>query len=62
MTTLTYECENYLSPPLDTQLYIQKKSGVIGGGMKEIYFFSIWRKASKWPKCVAEIIAFKDSD
>ena len=27
MTTLIYQCENYLSPPLDTPLYIQKKSG-----------------------------------
>ena len=25
MTTLIYQCENYLSPPLDTPLYIQKK-------------------------------------
>ena len=24
MTTLIYQCENYLSPPLDTPLYIQK--------------------------------------
>ena len=26
MTTLIYQCENYFSPPLDTPLYIQKKS------------------------------------
>ena len=24
MTTLIYQCENYLSPPLDIPLYIQK--------------------------------------
>ena len=27
MTTLIYQCENYLIPPLDPPLYIQKKSG-----------------------------------
>ena len=26
MTALIYQSENYLSPPLDTLLYIQKKS------------------------------------
>ena len=36
MTTLIYQCENYLSPPLDTPLYIQKKIRSIGREMKEI--------------------------
>ena len=36
MTTLIYQCENYLIPPLDTPLYIQKKIRSIGGEMKEI--------------------------
>ena len=40
--------------------YIYKKIRSIGREMKEI-FFPILRKASEWPKCVAEIIAFKDS-
>ena len=35
MTTLIYQCENYLSSPLDTPLYIQKKSRLIGGEMKK---------------------------
>ena len=37
MTTLIYQCENYLNPLLDTPLYIQKKKiRSIGGEMKEI--------------------------
>ena len=40
-------------------LHIQKIRS-IGREMKE-FFFPILRKASEWPKCVAEIIAFKDS-
>ena len=36
MTTLIYQCENYLRPPLDTPLYKQKKIRSIGGEMKEI--------------------------
>ena len=36
MTTLINQCENYLSPPLDTPLYLQKKIRSIGGEMKEI--------------------------
>ena len=36
MTTSIYQCENYLIPPLDTPLYIQKKIRSIGGEMKEI--------------------------
>ena len=62
MTTLIYQCENYLSPPLDTPLYIQKKNQVNRWRNEGNLVFSIWRKASKWPKCVAEILAFKDSD
>ena len=33
---LIYQCENYLSPPLDTPLCIQKNS--IGREMKEFFF------------------------
>ena len=61
MPALLYQCENYLSPPLDSPLYIYKisdQSVVLNEGI----FFYILRKASKWSKCVAEIIAFKDSD
>ena len=36
MTTLIYQYENYLIPPLDTPLYIQKKIRSIGGEMKKI--------------------------
>ena len=35
MTTLIYQCENYLSPPLDIPLYIQKNQAN-EGEMKEI--------------------------
>ena len=53
--------KNYLCHPLDIQLYIQQISDQsVENQMKE--FFPIFRKASKWLKCVAEIIAFKDSD
>ena len=51
-----------LKPSIRHSTVYTKRIRSIGGEMKEIYFFSIWRKASKWPKCVAEIIAFKDSD
>ena len=44
MTTLIYQCENYLNHPLDTSLYIQKKIRSIGGEMKEIYFFPCGEK------------------
>ena len=37
-----------------------KKIRSIGRERKEI-FFPILRKVSEWPKCVAEIIAFKDA-
>ena len=63
MTTLIYQCENYLSPPLDTPLSVYTKKNQVNRWRNEgNLVFSIWRKASKWPKCVAEILAFKDSD
>ena len=63
MTTLIYQCENDLSTPLDARSTVYTKKNRVNQWRNEgNFFFSIWRKASKWPKCVAEIIAFKDSD
>ena len=64
MTALIYHCENYLSPPLDTPLYNLYTTYFrsIGGEMKENLFCFFSEKHNKWPKCVAEIFAFKDID
>ena len=51
-----------LKPSIRHSTVNTKKIRSIGREMKEIMFFSIWRKASKWLKCVAEIIAFIDPD
>ena len=42
--TLIYQCENYLSPPLDTPLYIQQKSGQSVEKLRKFIFFPFGEK------------------
>ena len=57
----TYINEKLLMPSIKrSTVYTTNFRSISGELMKE--FFPIFRKATKWLKCVAEIIASKDSD